>query len=71
LIFTETIMECPHLAGDFMKYCVAEKAVYLPSIYELREYCSHQQHRVCQFYLRSSSTVATCNDPVCDDISSH
>jgi hypothetical protein len=52
-------MECPHLAGELMKYCVAEKAVYVPSIYELREYCNHQQHRTCQFYARSENSAAS------------
>jgi hypothetical protein len=61
-------MECPHYVGVFMKYCVAEKEVYVPSIYELREYCNHVQHRVCQFYLRSKNgTESTSNAPDCRD----
>lgn len=50
-------MECPHFAGVLMKYCAAEKAVYVPSIYEMREYCRHQQHRLCPFYSRTENTT--------------
>jgi len=61
-------MECPHLAGEFMKYCKAEKAVYVPSISELREYCTCQKHRMCPFYPRSeNSTGLTGNVPVGGD----
>ena len=54
-------MECPHFAGVFMKYCVAERTVYVPSIYEMREYCKQGQHRVCQHYMRTDKGQAKTN----------
>jgi len=46
-------MVCPYLSGLYIKYCIAEKYDYVPSIYELREYCKARQHRVCRYYLRT------------------
>jgi hypothetical protein len=57
LSYSEITKECPHLAGDVKKYCVAEKAAYPLSTDELREYCSHQQHRMCQFYVESDNST--------------
>lgn len=54
-------MECPYFTGVFMKYCVAEGEMYVPSIYDMREHCKHLQHRVCRRYLRSDSGSTTRN----------
>jgi len=35
-LFKEVAMECPHFVGMFMKYCVAEREAYIPSLYEMR-----------------------------------
>ena len=51
-------MECPHFAGVFMKYCVAERETYVPSVYEMREYCQQAQHRVCRIYMRTDKGTA-------------
>ena len=51
-------MECPHFAGVYMKYCVAEREVYVPSISEMREHCRHLQHRLCRHYLRTDNSLA-------------
>jgi len=58
-IVMEGIMECPYLTGVYMKYCIAEKHDYVPSVYELREYCKERQHRVCRFYLTRGPMPAT------------
>lgn len=57
-------MECPHFAGMFMKYCVAERETYVPSVYEMREYCQQSQHRVCGIYMRTDNGTATINNTV-------
>ncbi len=54
-------MECPHFAGMFMKYCVAERETYVPSVYEMREYCQQEQHRVCGIYMRSDNGATGMN----------
>jgi hypothetical protein len=62
-------MKCPHLARVLMKFCVAERDVYVSSICELRKYYNHQQHKMCQFYSHSENSRAkTSNAPVCRDI---
>ena len=61
-------MECQHFAGVFMKYCVAEREVYVPSIYEMSEYCKYIQHRVCRHYMRADNGPAKTSDAsVCRD----
>jgi hypothetical protein len=55
----EGTMECPYLSGLYMKYCISEKHDYVPSVYELREYCKERQHRVCQYYLRADAATVT------------
>jgi hypothetical protein len=64
----EAPMECPHLAGVYMKYCVAEKELYVPSIYEMREYCKYLQHRICRHYMQADNGPTTIDHaPVCRD----
>jgi hypothetical protein len=64
----ETHMECPHFNGVFMKYCVAEKEVYIPSIYEIREYCQFIQHRVCPHYMRTERYSEEMSNVQGDDV---
>ena len=62
-------MSCPHFAGIFMKYCVAEKEVYVQSIYETREHCTQLLHKVCRHYMRtnSGSGERSSASVACDD----
>jgi len=55
-------MECPYFAGTFMKYCVAERDVYMPSIDEDRDQCRLPQHKVCWRYMRTEKASARTND---------
>ena len=43
-------MKCPFLTGNNMLSCGAFRAVYIPSIFELNEYCRHERHAMCAFY---------------------
>ena len=47
-----TIMPCPFLRGNYMLSCKALREVYIPSTYELDEYCRHGQHTMCPFYCK-------------------
>ena len=61
-------MECPLFAGVFMKYCVAERDVYMPSMYEVKEQCRLLQHKVCSRYMRTDKvSVKTSVVPICRD----
>lgn len=46
-------MECPLLGGNYIASCTALKRVYVPSSFELGEYCRTIAHRVCPFYLQA------------------
>lgn len=41
---------CPYLHGDYRSSCKVDKAVYIPSIGELDEYCKNRRHIQCPFY---------------------
>jgi hypothetical protein len=54
-IFTkpaEAIMKCPHLIKRLIVSCKAFDAPYVPSLFEIQEYCRTKDHRKCPFYLR-------------------
>ncbi len=46
--------ECPYLSSSFegqdKSICSAAHLVYIPSAFELKEYCREERHRVCPFY---------------------
>jgi len=46
-------MKCPFLSGEYMLSCKALREVYVPSIFELDEYCKNIQHRMCPFYIKN------------------
>lgn len=43
-------MKCPFLAGKYMYSCSASKEVYVPSVFELEEYCKNTRFKLCPFY---------------------
>jgi hypothetical protein len=46
-------MKCAHLAFTRPKVCCeALKSLYVPSQFEIEEYCTRKEHRKCPFYLR-------------------
>lgn len=44
-------MKCPHLVNMFVCTCAAEETPYVPSLFELEEYCRNTRHSRCPFYL--------------------
>ena len=40
-------MQCPYLVGTTILSCALEKAVYIPSLFELEEYCKTSRHIKC------------------------
>ncbi len=50
-------MPCLFLTGNYIFSCSALKEVYIPSSYELEEYCSHGQdgYEICPFYCKSET----------------
>ena len=47
-------MKCPHLAKWVISSCNAVEKPYLPSLFELQEYCRTKDHRKCPLYLRET-----------------
>jgi hypothetical protein len=45
-------MKCLFLSGKYMLSCKALREVYVPSSFEIDEYCKSIQHRMCPFYIR-------------------
>lgn len=45
-------MKCPHLIKWVISSCKALDRPYVPSLFELEEYCRTRGHRKCPFYLK-------------------
>ena len=45
-------MRCPFLRGKYMLSCTANREVYIPSLFELDEYCKNGRHKMCPYYNR-------------------
>lgn len=55
-------MKCPHLANSVKVSCKAIDKPYLPSLFELHEYCRTWDHKKCPFYLQEIVTTAKCGN---------
>jgi hypothetical protein len=44
------LMECNFLSGRYMLKCIVGPRSYVPSSFELGEYCKTKQHRICPLY---------------------
>ncbi len=40
-------MKCAYLSGTQMLYCTVSKPIYIPSLFELEEYCTTPRHKKC------------------------
>jgi len=57
--YMEEIMKCPHLMKWVAPFCKALDRPYVPSQFELEEYCKTKEHRKCPFYLRDVARYAS------------
>ncbi len=48
-------MRCLLLQGKYMIFCTAVKEGYIPSAYELDEYCRQEKYRLCPLYCKSQT----------------
>lgn len=46
-------MKCCFFMGRFMMTCKANADVYVPSSFEIEEYCGNIRHKVCPLYSRA------------------
>ncbi len=53
----EETMKCPHLIKRMIASCrAAGNKPYVPSLFELKEYCSTTGHQRCPFYMKAPLT---------------
>jgi hypothetical protein len=43
-------MTCPHLSESYILSCKADLGVYVPSLFELNQFCQSDRHTVCPYY---------------------
>jgi hypothetical protein len=44
--------KCEYLSGEYVLACKANKVLYVPSSFEMEEYCKSIRHVVCPFYMK-------------------
>lgn len=53
--YMEGTMKCPHLAKWVVSVCKAVSNTYVPSNFELQEYCKTKSHKKCPFFLKNTA----------------
>jgi len=48
-------MKCPFLSGKYMSSCTAQKEGYVPSAFELEEYCVQVLYPSCPVYVNRNA----------------
>ncbi len=48
-------MKCRFLSGNYLLACRAENRIYMPSFFEIEEYCKSNRHKVCPLYFKVKS----------------
>jgi hypothetical protein len=50
--YMEAVMKCPHLRRWTVAACRIDEKVYVPSVFQLEEYCKTRGHRRCPFFVK-------------------
>jgi hypothetical protein len=50
-------MGCRFFTGRFMMACKANVNVYVPSAFEMQEYCGSIRHKVCPHYSKAKNSA--------------
>jgi len=48
-------MKCPHLRRWTVAACKIDDRVYVPSVFQLEEYCKKREHKRCPFFMKYCS----------------
>lgn len=48
-------MNCQYLTGKYFKACSVSREAYVPSAFEMQEYCTSNRHTLCPFYRKRTS----------------
>ena len=57
-------MNCPYLSGKYFKSCAVSREAYVPSTYEMDEYCATNRHSLCPCYRKRLYELPLENRPV-------
>ncbi len=52
-------MKCRFLSGKYLLACRAENKVYMPSSFEIQEYCNSNRHKICPLYFKVKTEEKT------------
>jgi hypothetical protein len=51
----EETMKCPHLHRWTVATCKIGDRIYVPSVFQLQEYCKTRGHKRCPFFVKNVS----------------
>ena len=51
--YMEETMKCPHLRPWLIATCKVEDKMYVPSVFQLQEYCKTKSHKKCPLFLEN------------------
>lgn len=60
-------MQCSFLEGKRILSCRSLGAVYIPSMFELNEYCTQDKHKKCPFFSVSAKKGGVTDAVEADD----
>ena len=43
-------MACPYITGEYLQSCIAAPDVYVPSAFQLEEYCTGSWYTLCPLF---------------------
>jgi hypothetical protein len=61
-LYMEEIMKCPHLKLWLVATCKINEKAYVPSAFQLHEYCKTKGHKRCPFFAKSFSQKKQVDD---------
>lgn len=66
--YMEEVMKCPHLRRWSVAACRIDEKVYVPSVFQLEEYCKKREHKKCPFFVKyySENKKVNAQNPVQD-----
>ncbi len=57
-------MKCPHLKSWTIAACKIDEKMYVPSVFQLEEYCRTRAHKKCPFFVKNISRNREVNNGI-------
>jgi hypothetical protein len=61
MIYRSERIRCPHLGKMKKFFCNADQRVYVPSLFQLEEYCRSMAHKKCPFFVGNASEISAAD----------